>query len=222
MHNKSGRAAQARAWREQQHKQSSSTGMLIEATTQARAWRSQQQHDTMDAKASSGVRGRRTYERERERERAEHTPGREGSSRGHGGHGGTRRVNGGARPSLARPRQSRSTQHHHGGAHGGSISPGKPANSEIATDPVTLDTERGSGTSESHASSRSTPRSMGIVGRFDCTPWRGPRPPESVGIGRRRRRRRGSPEREGIRVHRVDAVERWSERPHGLVGPKWV
>jgi hypothetical protein len=64
MHNKSGRVAQARAWREQQHKQSSSTGMLTEARAPARAWRSQQQHDTMDANASSGVRGGRTYERE--------------------------------------------------------------------------------------------------------------------------------------------------------------
>ncbi|KAK1648384.1 hypothetical protein QYE76_066189 [Lolium multiflorum] len=77
-------------------------------------------------------------EQAREGERVEHIPGRADKSRGHGGHGGTRRANGGARPSLARPRQSRSTQHHHGEATASTATPGTPASSESPRTRATL------------------------------------------------------------------------------------
>jgi hypothetical protein len=60
--------------------------------------------------------------REREKEAVEHLQVKQIEGRGHGGHGGTRRGHGGARPSQARHNLATSP-HHRGKIHGGATTP---------------------------------------------------------------------------------------------------
>jgi hypothetical protein len=70
------------------------------------------------------------------RENGEGTYRRAVEVRSHGGHDGTRRGHGGAKPSRSRP--SYRVQHRHGRVQGGAQTPGTPGSGEIIADPATL------------------------------------------------------------------------------------
>ena len=138
---------------------------------------------------------------------------------GRGGHSGTRRANGGARPSLAR-HYSPQRQHHHGEAHG--LDTRSVGGDKIAE---ALHARRSEAKGARRASGAARIAAEDLNRRRVAVQMRHISPAAMAGVGRnnsakgRRRVRRHSSR---VRVRTRARCEGVSDRPLGSVGPELV